>query len=88
MDPHCPVCGSLLGATDEVCPRCALAQALPPAVRTGAVEMDGGRLRDRRVLAGPDRDVSRSLRLLLAVGIGLILILFAVTALFVWILFG
>ena len=42
----------------------------------------------RRVLAGPDRNVQRSLRMLLAYGIGLVLLLFAVIAILVWIFFA
>jgi hypothetical protein len=35
-----------------------------------------------------DRSVRRSLRMLLAIGVGLTLLLFAVTAIIVWVVFG
>jgi uncharacterized protein HemY len=40
------------------------------------------------VLAGPDRNVQRSLRMLLAFAVGLVLLLFAVIAVFVWVFFA
>lgn len=88
MEVLCPGCGQPLASPDDTCPRCALAQGIPPAVAAGQVESDVDRLHERRVLAGPDRNVQRSLRMLLAFGIGLVLLLFAVTALFVWIFFA
>ncbi len=88
MDVFCPGCGQPLASPDDPCPRCALAQGIPPAVAARPVEPDVGRLHERRVLAGPDRNVQRSLRMLLAYGIGLVLLLFAVIAILVWIFFA
>lgn len=88
MDVLCPGCGLPLASPDDICPRCALVQAIPPAVPARPVETDVGRLQERRVLAGPDRNVRRSLRMLLAIGVGLILLLFAVTVVLMWVLFG
>lgn len=89
MDTFCPDCGLPLAPMDDVCPRCAVVKALPPAVVPAPpVERDGGRLQDRRMLVGPDPTVRWSLRMLLAVGIGLVLLLFAVSAVLVWVLFG
>ena len=88
MDVLCPGCGQPLASPDDTCPRCALAQSIPPAVTAGPVESDVGRLHERRVLAGPDRNVQRSLRMLLAYGIGLVLLLFAMIAVLVWVFFA
>lgn len=88
MDVFCPGCGQPLASPDDPCPRCALAQGIPPAVAARPVEPDVGRLHERRVLAGPDRNVQRSLRMILAYGIGLVLLLFAVIAILVWIFFA
>ena len=89
MDTFCPDCGLPLAPPDDVCPRCAVVKALPPAVVPAPpVERDAGRLQDRRMLVGPDPTVRWSLRMLLAVGIGLVLLLFAVSAVLVWVLFG
>ena len=88
MDPLCPGCGNPLASPDDICPRCALVQAIPPVVPTVPVGMDGGHSTDRRMPVGPDQDVRRSLRMLLAIGIGLTLLLFAVIAVLVWVLFG
>jgi hypothetical protein len=88
MDVRCPGCGQPLASPDDICPRCALAQGIPPAVAAGPVESDVGRLHERRVLVGPDRNVQRSLRMLLVFGVGLVLLLFAVIAVLVWIFFA
>jgi hypothetical protein len=52
------------------------------------VDVDWRQPAERRMPAGEDRDVRRSLRLLLAIGVGLTLLLFAVVAILVWVLFG
>jgi hypothetical protein len=52
------------------------------------VDADRRRPVERRTPVGDDRDVRRSLRLLLAIGVGLTLLLFGVIALFVWVLYG
>lgn len=85
---RCPGCGQPLASQDDVCPRCSLAQSVPPSVSPRAVEVDGDRLRDRRSLIGPDREVRWSLRMLLVFVVGLILLLFAVTAAIVGFLFA
>ena len=88
MDPVCPACGGPLISPDEVCPRCALARAMVPVAPTVPVGVDQRQPTDRRMPVGEDRDVRRSLRLLLAIGVGLTLLLFAVVAILVWVLFG
>lgn len=88
MDTLCPVCGTPLSSPDDICPRCALVQAVPPVVPTVPAGADGSRTQERRMPVAPDREVSRSLRMLLAIGVGLTLLLFALIAVFVWILFG
>jgi hypothetical protein len=88
MDPLCPACGGPLISPDESCPRCALARAIAPVTPTVPVGVDRRPSFERRMPAGDDRDVRRSLRLLLAIGVGLTLLLFAVVAILVWVLFG
>ncbi|MEN6519292.1 MAG: hypothetical protein ABFC38_14150 [Methanospirillum sp.] len=43
---------------------------------------------ERRMPVSPDRDVRRSLRMLLAIAVGLTLLLFVVIAIHIWVLFG
>ena len=43
---------------------------------------------ERRMPVGPDRTVWRSLRMLLVIAVGLILLLFAAIAILVWVLSG
>lgn len=88
MDPVCPACGGPLISPDEACPRCALARAIVPAAPTVPAGIDRRQAVERRMPVGEDRDVRRSLRMLLAIGVGVTLLLFAVVAIIVWVLFG
>jgi len=88
MDTLCPACGGPLASPDDICPRCALARAIAPVTPTVPVDVDRRRPVERRTPVGEDRDVRRSLRLLLAIGVGLTLLLFVIIALFVWVLYG
>jgi hypothetical protein len=88
MDPVCPECGGPLISPDEACPRCALSRAIVPVAPTVPAGVDRHQPSERRMPLGEDRDVRRSFRLLLAIGVGLTLLLFAVVAILVWVLFG
>lgn len=88
MEILCPGCGAPLSSPDDVCPRCALAQAIPPVVQTVPAGLDGSHPAEHRLPVALDRDVQHSLRMLLVIGVGLTLLVFAVIALLVWIFFG
>ncbi len=91
MDVICPGCGYPLASADEMCPHCALAQAIAPAVPTVPTVPSGperGQPPERRLPVSQDRDVQHSFRMLLVIGIGLTLLLFVVIAVIVWLLFG
>lgn len=88
MGSLCPGCGYPLESPDDICPRCALAQVLPPVVPAVLVGTDRSHPLERRMPVSPDRDVRRSLRMLLAIAVGLTLLLFVVIAILIWVLFG
>lgn len=88
MDVLCPGCGAPLASPDDICPRCALVQAVPPSVPTVPAGVDGSHPFEHRLPVSQDRDVQRSLRLLLVIGVGLTLFIFAVIAIVIWLLFG
>jgi predicted amidophosphoribosyltransferase len=88
MDHLCPGCGRPLAPPDDICPRCALAQAIPPVVSKVPREMERSQPSERRMPVGPDRTVRRSLHMLLMIAVGLVLLLFAVIAFLVWVLSG
>jgi NMD protein affecting ribosome stability and mRNA decay len=88
MDVLCPGCGEPLASVDEVCPRCALSQAIAPVTPSLPATPERYQPPERRLPVSQDREIRRSLRILLVIGIGLTLLLFAVIAIIVWVLFG